>query len=604
MPKRLVPINYTNRTYDTIKQGLVDHARRYYPNTFRDYSEGSFGSLMLDTVSYVGDILSFYLDYQTNESFLDTAVESENVVRLGKQLGYKSGFIPSSTGTCTFYIIVPSNETGEAPDMNYAPILRRGSTFQSENNVSFLLQEDVNFDLPENEIRVANIEDSTGIPISFAIRAYGSVISGKIVEQFIEVEEYQKFLRLRLGQFDVAEILEVVDNEGNEYFEVDYLSQDVVYKAVTNNGVDNDNAPAILKPFSVSRRFVVERERQFTFLQFGASSDVEVDNENVVRKDYVDPSNVVLKKQGSQYITDSSLDPYKLVESDEFGVSPSNTTLRISMRVNNSSDLNAPAGSVNKVNVSDIVFKDESSLIVSDAAVVRSSLEVINEAPIIGSLTRPSTQELKRRILDFYSTQNRAVTAQDYQAMAYAMPDKFGAVKRCRVIRDPDSIKRNLNMYVLSEDSNEIFVEASQTLKQNLKTWLLKNKMVNDTIDILDAKVINFGIQYEAIGRMGVAKYDILREANNALIANYSRAADIGEPFFITDVYQVLKEVDDIVDVSNVNVFVKSGGDYSDVRISIPDTISPDGRYINIPLNCVYEVKFPINDKLPKITRS
>ena len=75
-------IRYTDRDFNSIKEGLVDYARRYYPDIFKDFSEASFGSLMLDTVSYVGDVLSFYLDYQTNESFLDTAVEYNNVIRL------------------------------------------------------------------------------------------------------------------------------------------------------------------------------------------------------------------------------------------------------------------------------------------------------------------------------------------------------------------------------------------------------------------------------------------------------------------------------------------------------------------------------------------
>ena len=73
-------IRYTNREFNSIKEGLVDYAKRYYPDIYKDFSEASFGSLMLDTVAYAGDILSFYLDYQTNESFLDTAIEYDNIV--------------------------------------------------------------------------------------------------------------------------------------------------------------------------------------------------------------------------------------------------------------------------------------------------------------------------------------------------------------------------------------------------------------------------------------------------------------------------------------------------------------------------------------------
>ena len=79
MPKKNKKlIKYTDREFNDIKQSLVNYARRYYPDVYKDFSEASFGSLMLDTVAYVGDMLSFYLDYQANESFLDTAIEYNN----------------------------------------------------------------------------------------------------------------------------------------------------------------------------------------------------------------------------------------------------------------------------------------------------------------------------------------------------------------------------------------------------------------------------------------------------------------------------------------------------------------------------------------------
>ena len=80
--KRAVSIKYTSREFDSIKSDLVDYIKRYYPNSYRDFSEASFGSLMIDTVSYIGDILSFYIDYQANETFLDTATEYNNIINI------------------------------------------------------------------------------------------------------------------------------------------------------------------------------------------------------------------------------------------------------------------------------------------------------------------------------------------------------------------------------------------------------------------------------------------------------------------------------------------------------------------------------------------
>ena len=110
MAKR--PISYTSRDFESIKDALVDHAKRYYPDTFKDFNDASFGSLLLDTVAYVGDQLSFYLDYQTNESFLDTALERSNIERLSKQLGYRDIGTRSSTGVMTFFMLVPVSSNG------------------------------------------------------------------------------------------------------------------------------------------------------------------------------------------------------------------------------------------------------------------------------------------------------------------------------------------------------------------------------------------------------------------------------------------------------------------------------------------------------------
>ena len=60
--RKIVPIDYTSRDFNSIREDLMTYVRRYYPDTYKDFSEASFGSLMLDTVSYVGDMLSFYLD--------------------------------------------------------------------------------------------------------------------------------------------------------------------------------------------------------------------------------------------------------------------------------------------------------------------------------------------------------------------------------------------------------------------------------------------------------------------------------------------------------------------------------------------------------------
>jgi len=595
VPKKIntKAIKYTSRDFDTIKEDLVDYAKRYYPNTYKDFNEASFGSLMLDTVAYVGDILSFYLDYQANESFLQTAVEYNNVLKHGRQVGFKFSANPSSYGILSLYILAPANTTGLGPDTNYLPILKKGSTFHSEGGAFFILNQNVDFANSSNEVRVGRVNSTTGIPTHYAIKAHGQVVSGRRVQETTTIGSFTKFLKLEMDTQDVTEVLSIVDSEGNQYYETEYLSQDIIYKGITNQ-VQSDRdggAMEILKPFVVPRRFTVERERRATYLQFGASSDIKVNNDMIA-----DPASVALKVHGKNYISDTSFDPTSLIDSDKFGVSPSNTTLTIVSRVNDNETVNASAKKLNMVGGPLWDFGDTASLTAATVKTVRQSLEVENEEPIVGDITLPTTEELKIRIHDSFSTQNRAVTQNDYQSLVYRMPPQFGAIKRVRILRDENSFKRNLNVYIISEDSDGYLTTSNSSIKKNLKTWLQANKMINDTIDILDAKIANIGVDFKVVGDLERPKYDILSSAETALKQFFSRKMDIGEPIFLTDIYAELKKVDGLVDVISVKITRKVGGNYSDVSFDLEGGQSPDGRYIEIPKNVILELKYPDSD--------
>ena len=224
---------------------------------------------------------------------------------------------------------------------------------------------------------------------------------------------------------------------------------------------------------------------------------------------------------------------------------------------------------------------------------IKTSLEVTNEEAIVGDVSTFDTNELKIRAFNSFAAQNRAVTREDYKTIIYKMPAEYGAIKRVNVVRDQDSFKRNLNIYLISEDSAGKLTPTNSVIKENLKVWINKNKMMNDTIDILNAKILNLGIEYTIIGDLETNKYDILSNSILTLKNEYSRIAEIGEPFFISDVFDTLKKVKGVVDVVKVKIVNKSGGSYSDIVLNIDNNLSADGRYIQIPDNVIWSIKFP-----------
>jgi len=369
------PIKYTDRDFESIKESLIDYARKYYPNTANDFNEASFGSLMIDMVAYIGDVLSFYLDYQATESFLDSAMEYNNVVRLARQLGYKHDPQVTAYGAVSLFIKVPANPSGLGPDEKYLPVLRKNSRFKSEST-TFLLMEDVNFNTSEVQALVSEVDGTTGNPTYYAVKAYGEVMSGDIGTYTFSVGEYQPFRRYELPVPSVAEILSVVDTEGNEYYEVDYLSQDVIYIGVNNRGTDKDLVPSILKPVSVPRRFIVEKTEEDTFLQFGEGSDTDEIIENDVS---LDPSNVALKIHAKDYVSQASFDPNILVKNNSMGISPSNTTVTVIYRTNMSDTINVGVGSLANVVSLEMEYEDPATLSATELLNIKKSWNVLKQ---------------------------------------------------------------------------------------------------------------------------------------------------------------------------------------------------------------------------------
>ena len=586
MSKKKVLVDYTSRDFDSIKQDLREHARRYFPDTFKDFSENSFGSYITDTVSYVGDMLSFYLDYQVNESFLETAVEYNNVRKLARNAGYKYYGRPAAFGVASFYVMIPANTSGQGPRLDLLPVLKQGSEFRTSGGTTFVLTEDVDFSKPDLETVAARV-GTAGNTTEYAIRAHGQVKSTVLYRNQLTVGNFQKFLRLGIGPSTISEIKSIRDSEGNEYYQVENLSQDVVYIDTTNPSARQDGVRQIIKPKIVPRRFVMEQDDTGTYIQFGYGTE-----ETITTTDIADPSQIALKMTGKPYETDYAFDPSKLLDTNTLGVSPSNTTLTVLYYRNSSDTVNVSVGSLNETSLVAMEFpRATSNTSRSSQNSVRGTLEVSNDEPIIGNTSVPSSEEVRHRSYAARFSQMRSVTRHDYEASIYMMPPKYGSVKRATVYNDPSSTNRRLSLYVISENASGNLVTSNSTIKENIKVWLNKNKMLNDNIDIYDAHILNIGFDYEIIVDPTMDKTDVLNRTQRRLRSELSQKMYIGEPFYITNIFNIINKVDGVVDTTKVTPVLKVGSAYSSVSIPIEEMKSMDGTYLKTPKNCIIEIK-------------
>lgn len=590
MLKTKPPISYTNKDFASIRNDLINYVKVYYPDTYKDFNEASFGSLMFDLVAYVGDILSYYVDYQTNESFIETAIEKNNLIKIAKQMGYKFTGSPSSSGIAAFYVSVPAQVNGGGENTSLIPVLKKGTLLSSDSGASFMLAEDIDFSSPNVEKKIIK-ENSNVTPTGYAYKAYGKIISGEIRQKNVILSDFQKFLKIQIDDEKISEVISVYDSVGNEYYEVEYLTQDTIFKEIKNTSSDSSYAPYFLKEFQTYRKFITEFDEDGNcYLQFGFGSE-----NSFIENNFPDPSSVSLQLYGKNYYTNPLFDPNVIGTTETLGISPSDTILTITYRVNTSDSINAAVSSVNKI-IQPILEFPTTSYSSQEAASLLLGIETDNEEPIVGSSEVMTNQELRLRAYGAFATQNRAVTKQDYVSLSYRMPSKFGTIKRASLVQDLDSARRNLNLYIVSVSSDNDLTLASDTIKQNLKSWISKYKMLNDTVDILDATIINIGLTFQVVTELNKDSTLIVNACLNKLKQFFSEKMSIGEPLYLTDVYKLLNAIPGVVDTKTVTVYQKTGEGYSSSEFPIFDNLSKDGRYLSVPENTILEVKDLDND--------
>ena len=310
-----------------------------------------------------------------------------------------------------------------------------------------------------------------------------------------------------------------------------------------------------------------------------------------------DPSQVVLKMTGKNYVTDTAFDPNQFLGTDKFGIAPANTTLKVTFGSNDSVDVNVPINGL--IEVSNLSMEFPGNLASPNASTqltVRNSAEVTNDEIITVERAIPTPDEIKYRAYAVYSAQNRVVTKNDYEAYVYQMPRKFGKVSRVNVVNDPSGINKRLAMYVISKDNSENFVSTNGTVKSNLKVWLNKNRMMTDQVDVFDASIINIGFDYKYTTESGFSKTSVQADVNAAVRSLFTEKLYIGEPVYITKIYQTVNRVQGVVDTLKVTPLIKQSANYSNLGLEIDDVLSKDGTFLKCPKNCVFEIKFPDQD--------
>jgi hypothetical protein len=588
--RRNTDTNFTNVAFDDIKQKLVAKMKSQYPNAYSDFNKSSFGSMMVDLIAMMSEQLNFYTQFVANENYPQTA-RSAYALNYHAQTAGKGVFNAySSTGVIKLITFLPQNGNATGPNTKFRHSILKGTKFKGATGGVFTSTVDVSINFSEDQsIGTHFSEDGSGITY-YTYEVDIPVVSGEERTFSITVPEYQKFLKIEVKDVNVTDVLKVVDSTGNEYYRVENLSQNIIFKALPDTDYDNSQVSSKLVPFPVPRRYMVEYEGDKLFLVFGYGSEGSLKVRPVA-----DPSQIALLKPGQEHIYDTDFDPAKLLSTDKFGVSPQNTVLDISYRANTVENSNAAAKTIETVSDLKLLFEDPTVLTPEyrrNLSFIRQSISCENLESINGAVNFETTQELSQAIHSARNAQSRAVTAKDYETVAYLMPSSFGSVKRVSVSKDKKELTRNLNMYVVTENSFKKLEVCSTALKNNLKTWINEYRMVSDSIDIFDARILNLGLEIEISLKDSENSQTSLSSIRSRLFEELKLVTpEIGQHFSIGFVEEILNSISTIARVNRVKVILKNGTNYSDTRLDIKNSMSLDGGLVMVPSNMIWEVK-------------
>jgi hypothetical protein len=649
-------IKYLNKDFSKFRENLIEYAKTYFPKTYSDFNESSPGMMFIEMASYVGDVLSYYTDDTLKESLMLYAEDKENVLALAQYLGYKPKITSPAITTLSVYQLVPAIGSGDTnrPDSDYYLRIKEGMIVSGRDDIKFRTTEMVNFnDDTTREITIYTKDENTGEPSLYLVKKQVNAISATLRTQSVDFGASQQFSKIDIADTDVIQIYDVKDSNGNKWYEVPYLAQEMVfvdYPISEQTDKDlvqfKDSVSSVLKLTKTSRRFVTKiNSDNTTTIVFGGGNSASSDETLIPNF-----KNVGLGLKSSIDKLGASFDPANFLKTTTYGQAPSNTTITFSYLVGGGINSNVPAGDLTTIDR--VEFDDDiTAFNTNDLRLykqAKASVAVSNEIPATGGRGEETIEEIRENALANFGSQNRAVTRKDYQVRALSLPAKYGGIAKAycapdgeldnnspsSILSNPDTLseftqlvqsmqgksemeikdsinkfligkKNNLNeknnpfainLYVLGYDSNKNVIPLNKAVKQNLKTYLSEYRLLTDGVNLLDGFVINIGVDFEIRVYGGYNKREVLTKCITEL-QNYFNIDNwtFNMPINISEIELLIAGIEGVQSVPKCDIVNKCLGNYSKNSYNISSATKGKMVYPSVDPS-VFEVKYPNKD--------
>lgn len=589
-------LSYTERDYEGLKNQLQSLAEKYFPSTFRNFSEYSIETMLMEMVAYTGDVVNFYLDDRFRQNFIQHSNDLESVFRLAKSRGYKPNTVSVSYGEVTVSQLVGA--LNEEPDLDDCVRIASGATFSdNSSNIIFTSLEACDFkEYDDYEV----VEATNGVPTLFRVFKKIKVRSGERKTKRIEVTQTQPYPEFYLDD-DVAFVVSMRDSDNNNWYQVDFLAQDTIFEGTEIENISSEydqyknQTPYILTSKRVSRRYEVDHKSDNKcFVKFGSGVDVVDESlKNLSSEDLLTTNDI------SKALESSNLSIENFLRSDSFGIRPSNTTLFVEYIKSRGEEENVNEDTIRNILNTTISYSNG-----ADRSIIDDSFEVTNEEAITGGSFNNNIEKIKNESSEAFFTQRRCVTVKDYILRTKMLPSIYGNITKVFVERGSQYVNsKGINIYTLSKNGDGNLEHSNRATKENLLRYLNEFKIISDRINIYNPYIINIGVDFKFLSKKG---YD-----NDEVLLNVSRRVEeffnmnrweLNQPILIGELIQYMDDAEGVVSITELDILNKYSEQdgYSNIKYDTSvngENYSNEKMVLYPPLDVgIFEMKFPLVD--------
>jgi hypothetical protein len=593
-------ISYATRDFAGLRNELVNLTKDYYPDLVKNFNDASIYSVLLDINAAVADNLHFHIDRVWQETMLDFAQQRQSLFHIAKTYGIRLPGVRPSVALCDFSINVPVN--GDKEDLRYLGLVKAGAQVSGGGQV-FETIEDIDFSLPynikgqTNRLKIPNFDANNTI-VSYTITKREAVVNGttKVFRRVINQTDQKPFLKLYLPEQNVLGVTSIIHKDGttfagnptstefssttNKWYEVKSLIEDKVFIPDPTGISDRSNFKSGTY-LDVNNKFVTEYTPESYFsVTFGSGTVNPLDNlDNYMTGD--------MKVNLASYLNNMSL-----------GAIPKmNTTLFIKYRVGGGKDSNLGVNVISTVD--DVEFNVTGPNSTFNTQTI-NSLRVTNITPAVGGADQPTIEEIRNMVSYNFSAQNRAVTLNDYKTLIETMPSTYGAPAKVNVMEEDNKIRIKLLSY---DENGNLTDTVSNTLKNNILTYLSEYRMINDYIDVVTGEVIDLGLEID----LTINKNDNQTEIIKMVIEDVTdffaiEKRKMGDPLLVGALNKIIGTVSGVENVVDIRVFGKTGSGYSSAEPAqsyVDNTtkqIRQSESVIFMKSNQIFQIRYPNKD--------